>query len=286
VSLTALLRRGAAPVEFYRFQYVGNDTALARWTGSDVGREFFIAGAIHPTGGDILEIYLPAPVVRDDVEGTEERAGASLRITLPIDHVETNTIVDLYRAGVAPVTPVEVCVYRAHRGHRDVARLFYGNITSPEFSDAHCVLNVEPKSGMLRHPLLRQKFQAPCNNTLYDQFCGVNRGSFSAAATVSAIAADGVTLTVPEADAQPDGYYGAGGLLQFGSRYGFIREHTGPTLVLLTPVPGLAASSSVTISAGCDRTLATCRDRFSNTPNHQGFPFTPTEDPFRHGVRR
>lgn len=285
MSFRALLRRGAAPVEFYRFQYAGSST-LARWTSSDVGREVVIPGALHPGGIDIRETYLPAAVTRAETEGTDERGGAGCVITLPNDDAETNAIVDLYRDGVSPVTAVEVCVYRAHRGHADVMRVFFGTVTSPEFTRRKCVLHCEPKSSALRLPILRQRFQAPCNNTLYDSFCGVNKASFSDATTVDAIAADLVTLTITDADAQPDGYYGAGGLLQFGSRYGYIREHVGDQIILVAPVPGLTSGSSVTLSAGCDRSLSTCTTKFSNAANHQGFPFIPTEDPFRHGVRR
>jgi hypothetical protein len=286
VSFRALLRRGGAPVEFYRFQYVGTSDALAKWNASDVGREFLITGAIHPTGGDIAEIYLPAPVTRAEIQGTEERGGAGCSFTVPLDDPETDPIVDLYRDGVSPVQAVEVCAYRAYRGHSTTTRVFYGTITTPEFTRRTCILHCEPKSAAIRLPILRQRYQAPCNNTLYDAFCGVSKASFSDATTVQAVAADGVTLTITDAALQVDGYYGAGGLLQFGSRYGYIREHTGDQVVLVAPVPGLIATSAVTISAGCDRSLGTCTTKFANAANHQGFPFVPTEDPFRHGVRR
>ena len=286
MTLVSLLRRGSAPVEFYRFQYVGSSSALAKWNAADIGREFVIPAAIHPTGGDILEIYRPAPVTREATAGTDERGGAGLKITVPRDHTETDPIVDLYRDGVSPITPVEVCLYFAHRGHRVAVRHFFGNIVSTEFRGRKCVLNCEPKSGILRHPILRQRFQAPCNNTLGDSFCGVNLASFAVTDDVTAISADGLTVTIPDAALQADGYYGAGGRLVFGSRYGFIKEHTGDEITLLTAVPGLIVGSTVTISAGCDRSLTTCNTKFSNAANHQGYPFIPTADPFRHGVRR
>lgn len=283
MSLTALLRRGAAPVEFYRFQYVGTSDALAKWNGSDVGREFFIDDTIHPTGGDILEIYLPAPVRREAIEGTDERSGTGLTIIVPADNAETNAIVDLYRDG-GPVSPVEVCVYRGHRGNYMTVREFYGNITGAEFTGSECHLKCEPKAGALQHPILRQLYQGPCNNTLGDSYCGVNLAALAVTGNVDAISADGLTVDLSEADALPDGYFGSGGRLVFGSRYGFITNHVGAVLTLFRAVPGLTVGSNITITPGCDRSLTDCTTKFSNTANHMGFPFIPSVDPFTQGV--
>ena len=32
------------------------------------------------------------------------------------------------------------------------------------------------------------------------------------------------------------------------------------------------------VTAGCDKSLATCRDRFNNVPNFRGFPYIPGND--------
>ncbi len=40
----------------------------------------------------------------------------------------------------------------------------------------------------------------------------------------------------------------------------------------------VAAGDSFVIVAGCDKRLATCRDRFGNTVNFQGFPHMPGDD--------
>lgn len=283
MTLTALLRRGAAPVEFYRFQYVGTTTAIAAWNASDVARELEIEADAGPSGVAVREVYLPAPVRREAIEGTDERSGTGLKVIVPADNSETNAIVDLFRDG-GPVSPVEICVYRAHRGHHKVIREFLGNVTGAEFAGGVCTLNCEPKSGALQHPILRQLYQGPCNNTLGDAFCGVNLAGLAVSGTVDTISADGLTVEVSEADDSADGYFGAGGRLAFGSRYGFITSHVGPTLTLFRAVPGLIVGSSVSISPGCDRSLTDCTTKFSNTAQHMGFPFIPTVDPFTQGV--
>jgi uncharacterized phage protein (TIGR02218 family) len=257
--------RGGMPAELYHFTL--GAAVLGAWTSGTLWRD-----------GD----WRPVPIRRERIETNDERSAGSLRVILPADHGVTNAVVDLYR-GTVPTGVVELTVYRVHQGQVAFAKIFVGEVAAAEFSGSHCLLTVESKAGALKQRVLRQLYQGPCNNTLYDSFCGVVRANFSAAATVTAIASDGVTLTVPVASSQANGYY-TGGQLQFGSRWGFITAHTGSTLVLLRSVPGLAVSSSVTISAGCDRQIGTCHTKFNNIANHQGFPFIPSLDPFTAGV--
>src|SRR6185436_14194627 len=40
----------------------------------------------------------------------------------------------------------------------------------------------------------------------------------------------------------------------------------------------IAASDAFTVTAGCDKRFATCRDRFANGVNFRGFPHIPGND--------
>jgi uncharacterized phage protein (TIGR02218 family) len=40
----------------------------------------------------------------------------------------------------------------------------------------------------------------------------------------------------------------------------------------------IAPGDGFTVSAGCDRRFASCRDRFANTVNFRGFPHMPGND--------
>ncbi|MFL9823429.1 DUF2163 domain-containing protein [Rhodoplanes sp. SY1] len=40
----------------------------------------------------------------------------------------------------------------------------------------------------------------------------------------------------------------------------------------------IAVGDTFSVTAGCDKSLATCRDRFGNVPNFRGFPFIPGND--------
>ncbi|PYE28773.1 putative phage protein (TIGR02218 family) [Rhizobium sp. PP-CC-3A-592] len=49
------------------------------------------------------------------------------------------------------------------------------------------------------------------------------------------------------------------------------------TLWLPPPVP-LSAGDTLTVTMGCDKSFATCRDRFANALNFRGFPHMPGSD--------
>lgn len=80
----------------------------------------------------------------------------------------------------------------------------------------------------------------------------------------------------------------ARGLLTFtsGANAGFATEIKGHirigTLAQLRlwqrPPQALAVGDAFTLSAGCDKQFATCRDRFENALNFQGFPHMPGND--------
>ncbi len=47
--------------------------------------------------------------------------------------------------------------------------------------------------------------------------------------------------------------------------------------LVATPFPEPAPGDAFDAVAGCDKSFATCRDRFGNAVNFRGFPFTPGE---------
>lgn len=265
-----LERRGGAPQECYRFHRGG--TKIAEWTSGDVARTTTDGGS-----------FTPASITREQTEGDGDQSNTALKVSLSLGDAEVAAITDLYKDG-PPAAPVELSLYRVHRGSGDARRIFYGDIAGAEITNGMMTLNVQPKHAALQHPILRQLWQGPCNNQLGDAFCGVNLDSFAVAGTIDTISDDGLTVDVSEADAFDDGYFAAGGKLIFGSYVGFITAHTDATLTLFRRVPGLIAGSSVTLYPGCDRTYATCNTTFSNAARHMGFPLIPTRNPFTSGV--
>lgn len=58
-------------------------------------------------------------------------------------------------------------------------------------------------------------------------------------------------------------------------------------LTLWEPLPAqIEVGTAITLRPGCDRSFDTCRDKFDNTINFQGFPHLPSEDWLTAGVER
>jgi hypothetical protein len=85
-----------------------------------------------------------------------------------------------------------------------------------------------------------------------------------------------------EAATKPDGWFEAGvAVFETGLNAGVARDvlgwvHATRTLTLFLPLPFPAAAGDVLrIQPGCDKRLATCRDRFGNRLNFRGEPWVP-----------
>lgn len=131
-------------------------------------------------------------------------------------------------------------------------------------------------------------FQRLCSADLGDARCKV-------ALSASDFACDGSVLpgATPIGFAAslerdyPSGFF-TGGKLSFasGGNAGVtcqVKEHTVEAssigFLLWTPLAhALAAGDRFTVTAGCDKTLATCRLKFNNVANHRGFPHMPGND--------
>lgn len=131
-----------------------------------------------------------------------------------------------------------------------------------------------------------RRFTANCSATLGDSRCGVNLVDWRRTASVTS--SDGIALIeVAALAAQPDGLYRAGSLRwTSGANAGFaqdVRDHrnrAGLAAISLWTAPprAISAGDAFEISAGCDKSFATCRDRFANAANFRGFPHMPGND--------
>jgi uncharacterized phage protein (TIGR02218 family) len=123
-----------------------------------------------------------------------------------------------------------------------------------------------------------------CDADLGDARCTKNiaTSDFTATATVLA-AADNRRLTVSGLDTYASGWFANGkALFDSGANAGRameIKRHAGGALELWQAMSEvIAPGDTLTVSAGCDKQFATCRDRFANGINFRGFPYMPGND--------
>lgn len=139
-------------------------------------------------------------------------------------------------------------------------------------------------------------FQYTCDADLGDARCGVDLGhiSFSATGTIESVT-DGRRFTASGLANYASEWF-ARGLVTFTSgaaqgQNAEVKRHAHAagvvSIELWQPVRGpLVDGQTFTIRAGCDKHLATCRDKFANTVNHRGFPHMPGNDFITSYVRR
>lgn len=124
-------------------------------------------------------------------------------------------------------------------------------------------------------------YRAACSADLGDAACGLTITPVSA--TV-AKAGDALHLTLAGLGDQLEGWFSGGKLIfTSGANVGFeveIRSHAADGTIALwqrAPRP-VAPGDAVTLTPGCDKTFATCRNKFANVVNFRGFPHMPGND--------
>ncbi|WP_232631668.1 DUF2163 domain-containing protein [Methylobacterium sp. Leaf118] len=133
-----------------------------------------------------------------------------------------------------------------------------------------------------------RSFRAACDADLGDGRCRIDLGDprYRTQGTVAAVRAPG-RLAVTLAGAFAPGWFAAGRLTWTGGAgagasgdlRGETREGEAVILDLWEPPPWpVAPGDAFTLTAGCDKRFATCRDRFANAINFQGFPHMPGND--------
>ena len=157
----------------------------------------------------------------------------------------------------------------------DRVLLFRGNIGETSRGSVAFTAELRSMAAKLDQPTGRA-YLTQCDAELGDARCGVALTPVTA--TVTAIALTGeITAT-----GLGEGY--ARGLLtwQTGLNTGqsnSIKDHAADTITLWSlPADLVQTGDTFEITPGCDKTLATCRDRFGNAENFRGFPHIPGDD--------
>lgn len=251
--------QGGAPVELYLF---ARGLQVWRYTSTDSDITF---------DGNSWE---SAVIQRSNIETTPEQSRNALTITCPRDL----PIADLFR--VAPPSDViSLTVYRYHRGDGDSAVIWMGRVLNVQWQGAEARMSCEPVSLSFGRTGLRRLYQTACPHVLYGTACGVDKAGQAHEAEVTAIS--GAELTVDSLLSKPY----AGGFVELEAGSGnlerrFIRSFSGLVLTLAQPFQGIEVGDTVTVYPGCDHTMATCNDEYSNLANYGGMPFIPRKNPF------
>ena len=129
-------------------------------------------------------------------------------------------------------------------------------------------------------------FGRQCDAVLGDARCRVDLAAFRASAAVSAVP-DDMHVRVSGLSGFADRFFRYG-VLAFtsGAAAGLaadIEDHrrgegVDELMLWLPMTAGIAVGDTLEVTAGCDKRFATCRGKFGNTLNFQGFPHMPGSD--------
>lgn len=134
-------------------------------------------------------------------------------------------------------------------------------------------------------------YTANCRHQLFNQFnsrslgaCTLNKSSYTFAGAVSSIGTQKLIFSVSGVG-QADGFCSGGTLTwSTGDNAGVVspvKKHTAGgtiTIELMVPTPyDIQVGDNFDITAGCDKTFATCKAKFNNAANFGGFPHIQVE---------
>lgn len=250
------------PVEIYTF---ARGSIIWRYTSADTDQTVE------------TQLYRKATIRRPNIRQGVEIARSTLRLTCS-DAIE---VLDQFRV-VPPSDEVTLIIRQFHLGDSEIATIWQGLIVDVKFGEDENEIVVEPRSNGLRRMGLRRIYQRQCPFVLFGPECKLNSADYRVTATVAAV--NGVTLTVPAADALADGYFD-GGWVEWQVGVGVyerraIASHVGETLTLEVQTVGLIAGMEVRMYPGDDHSLATCNSKFGNVLNYGGMPYIPLKNPF------
>jgi len=149
-----------------------------------------------------------------------------------------------------------------------------------ELSRSYAKIDVEAGTKLLQMQLPAVILQPGCTNTLFDARCGLVKASF---AEVNAVQAGSTVNKLLSLSAKTDGYYDNGQIaFTSGANAGLVKavkSYAGQFFTFNSPLPFIPnAGDSFTAYPGCDKTQATCTNKFSNLTNFEGFPYVPAPE--------
>jgi uncharacterized phage protein (TIGR02218 family) len=163
----------------------------------------------------------------------------------------------------------------------DVITLFLGNVSDIDPAGRTSMeINVASLLERLGSQWPYNTYQPQCGWVVYGGGCGLTRASWTVAGTV---AAGSTASLINTTLAQASGYFDRG-VIAFtsgactGSRR-TIKSYASGAVSVALPLPAVpSAGDTFTIYPGCDHSLDTCTNKFSNEANFRGFPFVPVPE--------
>ena len=248
------------PYELYLFQGTGIEEAV---TSAD------------QTIGYLSHTFIPATISRTEVDESSEVQSGQIKVYVPKNHPIASLFV-----GYLPTSPVSLTIFGSHYGDSETGVVFSGTVASAHFTD-ECELICNSDEYRLQSKIPRMQYQSMCPHIFGDAGCTKDLSALTYAGVVSAISADGLTITIPAFASLPHPF--RAGYLRSGNDLRMIVDNGGSGgaffVVLIAPIAGLEIGAAIAGTAGCAQTFDACVG-YNNIANFLGFDLIPLLNPF------
>ena len=170
---------------------------------------------------------------------------------------------------------IHLTIYDGHLDDAEFIERFHGIMAGAIFMKQRFTAAFESQQIEAARPGLRRTYQQTCPHILYGPACLAPRASFTVTASAAGVDGNVVTLAsgwnIPH-DKDRFVYGEALWSMQHGvARAWILVVDAANDKITLSNVPeGLNTGDAVTLSMGCDKLYATCRDVFNNLPHFGG----------------
>ncbi len=262
--------RRAGPIRLYRFQV--NQTRFFRYTDNDRDMPF----------GD--ELFEAIPIGSPDVSNTTLLENTPYDITLP----KVAGLAE-YLKSYPPsfVMRAEVFMMHPEAAPHERRRVFVGKIIGVSTKGAEAIISCDTLDSSFRNPGLRRTYQRQCPHVLYGPACKAPKVSLDL--VVLPLTAGVNTLALANLPPAINPAFYLGGQVEWAIPDGRVvrtiiqsyRDGTTMRLALAGPADTALPGTTVSLYKGCDRTEASCTQRFDNILNYGGQPWIPLENPIQ-----
>lgn len=155
---------------------------------------------------------------------------------------------------------------------------FAGRVAAVDVMRNQAVISVNSWIDQFRLMMPRNLWQAACRWTLFDAGCTLSQAAFALTSTAQPGSTQSQIVTVGLG--QASGYFALGQVtMTSGLNAGFrrmVKSFDGTTMLLIAPFPfAVAVGDGYTAYPGCDKSVATCTNKFANQLNYGGEDLIP-----------
>lgn len=232
------------------------------------------------TNGDVSvayggNTYTPAMLQRGPLE--RDNTLNIVKMDIGFSYLE-NPVIDYIAQN--PVALVWITVMRLFRDQSplEAGVVFIGQIKTVTFQGNLGKVECVGFEHYLSRPLPLYRYMRQCNWKLFSTQCTVSVSNYSYTLNVSSISSDGLTIVCAALPVLVNDYFAQGEIV-FSSERRMITTSASTSLYVRFPFKSLSVGDSVTVYAGCDGNITTCRDKFGNVINFGGTPYVPVDNP-------